>query len=164
MIFSLSAQAVIAAATRAQAEATQYEVISCALVEPYPFNEEGTFFISRKDSPQRRYQVALPGVYTQHPEGWCTCPAWQKNGVCKHVYIASEEAEILAREAEFDAAEEGRSFMLECSREHAVGFTAEILADTEGAWPVCDLHGPYYAAENGAPMLSCDRCEEFRFA
>ncbi len=134
LAFSLSAQAVIAAATRAQVEATRYQVVADASSDVWPFNEAGRFTIFLKADPQRRYRVALPGVLPQHPEGSCTCPAWQKEKVCKHVYIALEEAEILAREAEHEAAEEGRSFMLECSREHAVGFTAEILDDTANGY------------------------------
>jgi predicted DNA-binding protein (UPF0251 family) len=165
MIFALtlSAQAVIAAANRAQAEATRYQVVADATSDVWPFNEAGRFTIFLKADPQRRYRVTLPGVLPQHPEGKCSCPAWQANGVCKHVFITLEEAEILAREAENEEQEEAASFMRECSREHAVGFTAEILDDVAAAWPTCSLHGPYEAADNGSPMLSCDRCEEYRF-
>ena len=32
------------------------------------------------------------------------------------------------------------------------------------AWPSCPLHGPHYAAGNGQPMNTCERCEKYRFA
>jgi hypothetical protein len=135
---AFTAQAVIAAATRAQAEKSQYQLFT----DDSPFQADGYVTIQHKGEPSRRYLVILPGASMAHPEGKCNCPAWSKaNGVCKHVYIALEtlkEEEAAAEEVmleELYEREEAKEFMLETSREHAVGFTAEVYDDVAGAFP-----------------------------
>lgn len=127
MFTTLTAHAVIAAATRAEQNKPLYSV------KPAAFGEK-TFTVERKGEPNRSYTVTLPGVYTTFPEGTCSCKGHAKNGVCPHVYMAIETAHEIAAEdamiAELYEREEAREFMLETSREHAVGFSAEVLADT----------------------------------
>lgn len=129
--FTFTAQAVIAAATRAELEIRQY----VALPDDSPMELDGYITIQHKNDETRRYLVILPGVNSAYPEGKCTCPAWAKaNGVCKHVFIGKELAEETAAEeamiADLYEREEAKDFMLSSSREHNIGFTAEVYADT----------------------------------
>ncbi len=36
------------------------------------------------------YTVWLPGIIPLYPEGWCSCPFFRKNAICKHLYFAVE--------------------------------------------------------------------------
>lgn len=56
----------------------------------------------------------------------CTCTQFAEQGVCKHQRMVDEELEIRAMEE----AQEAGEYLLECSREHLVGFAAEVMADT----------------------------------
>jgi hypothetical protein len=127
MFTTLTAHAVIAAATRAEQNKALYTV------KPAAFGND-TFTVERKGEPDRSYTVILPGVLVTFPEGTCSCKGHAKNGICPHVYMAVETAdEINAEEAmiaELYDREEARDFMLECSREHGVNFAADVLADT----------------------------------
>jgi hypothetical protein len=125
--FTFTAQAVIAAATRAELEIRQY----VALPDDSPMGLDGYITIQHKTESRRRYLVILPGVNSAYPEGKCTCPAWAKaNGVCKHVFIGKELAAEEAMIADLYEREEAKDFMLNSSREHNIGFTAEVYADT----------------------------------
>ena len=133
--FSFTAQAVIAAATRAELEFRQY----VALPDDSPMELDGYLTIQHKVEPARRYLVILPGANSAYPEGKCTCPAWAKaNGVCKHVFIGKELAEEVAAEeamvADLYERDEAARFMLESSREHNIGFSAEVCADTAASF------------------------------
>ena len=131
---TLSATAVIAAATRAHAEAGQYRVTAHANTQPYPFDMPGYFTVAHKAKPASRYSVVLPGANLAFAEGKCSCPAWEKSKVCKHVYIAIEENVILAAEQLFEEEMEAKEFMLETSREHNIGFSAEVYDDTAASY------------------------------
>jgi hypothetical protein len=125
----IDTRAIFTAANNAQAQKSLYTVSADALTEPYPFNGEGWFTVVSKSDASRRYKVTIPGTSQSYPEGKCSCRAWGKSGVCKHVYMAVEVAQDAALET-FEEEMEARDFMLECSREHNVGFTAEVMADT----------------------------------
>jgi len=40
----------------------------------------------------------------------------------------------------------------------AIAYAARLEEQTR--WPSCPLHGPHDAAENGAPVSFCTRCED----
>ena len=124
MFTTLTSHAVIAAATRAEQNASLYTV------KPAAFGGAGTFTVTRKGEPDRSYTVTIPGVFTTMPEGTCSCKGHAKNGVCPHVYMAVEAAAEEVMIADLYEREEAASFMLETSREHNVGFTAEVYDDT----------------------------------
>jgi hypothetical protein len=134
---SLDTRAIFTAANNAQAQKSQYTITADALTEPTPFNGEGQWFtVVSKTDASRRYKVTIPGFSPSYPEGKCNCQAWEKSakgsrvGVCKHVYLSVEFAAEEAMIADLYEREEAREFMLETSREHNVGFTAEVMADT----------------------------------
>jgi hypothetical protein len=134
--FTFTAQAVIAAATRAELEIRQY----VALPDDSPMELDGYITIQHKTENHRRYLVILPGVNGAYPEGKCTCPAWAKaNGVCKHIFIGKELAEEATAEeamiADLYEREEARDFMLNSSREHNIGFSAEVYDEVAGTFP-----------------------------
>lgn len=135
MIISLNASAVIAASKKAEAERSLYIVSADRFTQPEPFNDPHWFTIWPKSDPERRYQVTVPGYSPTWPEGKCTCPAWKKEGICKHIYMAVEEDALLTAEEEHDERDRAAEFMRECSREHHSGFTAEVYSDTVGAFP-----------------------------
>lgn len=60
----------------------------------------------------------------------CTCEQHKRAGICKHRRMVDEEVEI----REMEQAQEDGEYLLECSREHLVGFTADVLADTLAGW------------------------------
>ena len=133
---TLSAQAVFTAANNAAQRAHLYSITADAQTEPYPFNGEGEWFtITHKAEPSRRYKVTLPNRSESYPEGKCNCPAWEKSGVCLHVYICDAHAEEAAAVETFEKEMEAREFMMEASREHNIGFTAEVYDDVAGAFP-----------------------------
>ena len=76
--------------------------------------------VSRKGADRSRSYLVDSELRT------CQCEAFRKGGVCKHQYIVDEEIEIRAMEQ----AQEDGEYLLECSREHLVGFAAEVMADT----------------------------------
>ncbi|MCX6366214.1 MAG: hypothetical protein NTX57_05835 [Armatimonadetes bacterium] len=132
MFTTLTAHAVIAAATRAEQNKAFYAV------KPSAFGIAGTFTVERKGEPDRFYTVTLPGVFVTMPEGTCSCKGHEKNGICPHVYMAIETAEEIAAEeamiADLYEREEAKDFMLNSSREHNIGFTAEVYADTAASF------------------------------
>lgn len=83
----------------------------------------GLWIVTHKQDPKRSYMVDTG-------DGSCECEQYTRQGICKHLRMVEEEIEVRAMEEGMGAAE----FLLECSREHAVGFTAEIHADLAGAW------------------------------
>lgn len=84
---------------------------------------EGWWLVVHKTDRNRRYVVDVN-------EGTCECPQFKEQGVCKHQRLVDEEVEIRAMET----MQEDGEYLLECSREHLVGFTADVLDDTAGAW------------------------------
>ena len=126
---TFTAHAVIAAANRAKQNASLYTV------KPAAFGGAGSFTVTRKGEPERSYTVTVPGVFTTMPEGTCSCKGHQANGICPHVYLAMDAAAEEAMIADLYEREEAKEFMLETSREHAVGFTADVYDDVAGAFP-----------------------------
>ena len=84
---------------------------------------EGMWLVVHKTDSNRRYIVDMN-------EGSCECQQFLRAGVCKHMCLVDEAIEIRAMEEGVEA----NDFMLSCSREHNVGFAADVMADTEGAW------------------------------
>ena len=85
---------------------------------------DGLWYVVHQSGDEaRRYWV---NVNT----GTCTCEQFLRAGCCKHGYLVDEEIQIRAMEEAIEA----NDFMLSCSREHNVGFAAEVMADTAGAW------------------------------
>ena len=135
----IETRAIFTAANNAQAQKSLYTVTADALTEPAPFNGEGWFTVVLKSDASRRYKVTIPGTFQSYPEGKCSCRAWVKSanggrvGVCKHVYMAVEAAQDAALET-FEEEMEAREFMLEASREHNIGFSAEVYDDTAASF------------------------------
>lgn len=84
---------------------------------------EGWWLVVHKTEPGRSYIVDVNA-------GTCECRQFAEQGVCKHQRMVDEELEIRAMEE----AQEAGEYLLECSREHLAGFTAEVLADTWAGW------------------------------
>ncbi len=125
----LTAHAVFTAERNARTKYAQYNVL---------FSIDGvladTVFIDHKEDETRRYTVRLDAQF--HPVA-CTCKYAEKNAICLHQFIVArkqEEASEEAMVADLYEREEAREFMLETSREHAVGFSAEMLADTAASF------------------------------
>jgi hypothetical protein len=91
----------------------------------------------------------------------CFCAFFTENaahGTCKHIVFVREELEAeAATVAQAEAYEDYRDFLADREDQEV----ARRMVGT--AWPSCPLHGPHYAADNGQPMSTCDRCEECRF-
>ena len=85
--------------------------------------EEGMWLVVHKTDQNRRYIVDTNEVS-------CECEQFARVGCCKHQAIVDEEIQIRAMEEGIEA----NDFMLSCSREHNVGFTAEVLADTAASF------------------------------
>jgi hypothetical protein len=81
---------------------------------------EGLWYVCHKSGDKtRRY-------FVDANKKTCQCEAFARTGVCKHQKMVDDEIEIRAMET----MQEDGEYLLECSREHLVGFTAEVLADT----------------------------------
>ena len=64
----------------------------------YGYQPDGVFFWhgGRVLSPLGKcYDVYLPGAYPDHAEGKCSCPFFSRHAICKHIYFAVEQTEIL---------------------------------------------------------------------
>lgn len=85
---------------------------------------EGFWYVCHKSGDKARQYWVDANKKT------CTCTQFAEQAVCKHLRMVDEELEIRAMEQ----AQEDGEYLLECSREHLVGFTAEVLADTWAGW------------------------------
>lgn len=81
--------------------------------------EVGMWLVVHKTDETRKYLVDLN-------DGTCQCRQFAEKGVCKHQKMVDDEIEIRAMET----MQEDGEYLLECSREHLVGFSADVLADT----------------------------------
>jgi hypothetical protein len=114
-----------------------------------------------------RYRVSL------NPQGAnCSCKFFDENrahGVCKHIewgreklafetWVDEQEALLVDGDlARFDHVDDWQDVPGSPGRDRS-----ETPIPSASAWPSCPLHGPFYAATNGQPMSTCDRCEEYR--
>lgn len=109
---ALRPQAIAAASTRGAMLAGQG--YTCEFCEVFP--EAFTITKPAQDGDEpTQYKGWLPGGMLQFPEGKCDCQQWGKEGVCKHVYFAMEEAHNYARwEAEALRCEEAAAYAAAC--------------------------------------------------
>jgi hypothetical protein len=80
---------------------------------------DGMWLVVHKTDRNRRYIVDTN-------DRSCECEQFARVGCCKHQHIVDEEIQIRAMET----MQEDGEYLLECSREHLVGFAAEVMADT----------------------------------
>lgn len=85
---------------------------------------EGLWFVSHKSGDKARQYIVSTKLSN------CTCTQFAEQGVCKHQKMVDDEVEIRFMET----MQEDGEYLLECSKEHLVGFTAEVLADTWANW------------------------------
>ena len=81
---------------------------------------DGIWMVAHKSGDKSRQYIVSTNLKS------CTCIQFTEQGVCKHQHTVDEEIEI----REMEQGIEDYDFLLSSSREHNVGFTAEVLADT----------------------------------
>lgn len=129
----LTAYAVFTAERNARAQKALYTILFAAAGSPLS-NE---VYVQKTGNRDDYYTVML-SLDSKSTPLTCTCKFFAKNAICKHCYLVAWAQEAAAEEAmiaDLYEREEAREFMLETSREHAVGFSAEVYDDVAGAFP-----------------------------
>ena len=90
-----------------------------------------TVYIVHKEDETRRYTVRLDEK--SRPVS-CTCKFASKNSICLHQFVIARKQEESAELETFEEEMDAKDFMLECSREHNIGFSAEVYDDTVASY------------------------------
>jgi hypothetical protein len=113
MNFLPTTSAIETAVKNASRDAKNYSLIDTLAAD-------GVWMVAHKSGDKARQYIVNTNMNS------CTCEAYLRSGVCKHQKMVDDEVEIRFMET----MQEDGEYLLECSREHLVGFAAEVMADT----------------------------------